>query len=428
MKARARTYTVTELNHLVRETLRINPLFTEGLWVAGEVQNMRVQQQSGHVYFTLTDETCSVRAAFFNGLRRSPDYIPENGKMVRVFGRVDVYVNRGEYQIYVERWEPLPTEGERRLQFLRIRERLAADGLLREQRGARALPLLPRYIGLITSSEGAAFHDVLRVSWRRFPGARFVFFPATVQGDQTAPSVISGLEAMARLATEHPIDVIMVVRGGGSLEDLWYFNDEGLARKISAMPVPVVTGIGHEIDTTIADLVADVQAATPSNAAERVVPDVQDHLNRLNRQAQRLASATMNLISERQLHLGKLEAGLHLRSPERLLMLRKQAVETALHRLTRAMERIGDHYARRLTALSARLSAGNPERVLLRGFAMVTSESGAPISSAITPHIGERIFVRFSDGSLISRVEEKKLSPSSQDPGSQEASKWKSQK
>lgn len=411
MKHPTRVYTVSELNNLVRETLRINPLFSEGLWVSGEVQDIRVQHRSGHIYFTLSDGICSVRAVFFNGIVRSSGFIPENGKMVRVFGRVDVYVNRGEYQIYVDRWEPLLTEGARRLQFLKIRDRLSKDGLLREQRGARPLPLLPRLIGLITSPEGSAFQDVLRVSWRRYPAARFIFFPAIVQGEQTTPSVLEGLSAITSLAKDLPIDVVMIVRGGGSLEDLWHFNDETLARAIAVMPIPVVTGIGHEIDTSIADLVADVQAATPSNAAELVVPDIHDLLNRLNRQAHRLTTALTNLFNQKQLHLGRLESALRLGSPERRLFQQWQSLQVIVHRLQRALERTYEAQARRLETLQARLTSANPERILDRGFAIVTSESGTLISSALRAGVGDRIFVRFSDGSLASRVEERLLPP-----------------
>lgn len=409
MKTPSRTYSVTEINHIVRETLRINPLLTEGVWVAGEVQNLRVQRLSGHIYFTLSDETCSIKAVFFNGLSRSRGYLPENGKMLRVFGRVDVYVNRGEYQIYVDRWEPLLTEGERRLQFLKIRERLAADGLLREQRGARPLPAFPRLIGLITSPVGAAFQDVLRVSWRRFPGARFVLFPAVVQGEQTPSSVLAGLQALTTLASRFPIDVILIVRGGGSLEDLWYFNDEALARAIAASPVPVVTGIGHEIDTSIADLVSDVQAATPSNAAERVVPNRDDLWTLLIRHLRSLQSCLVSMISNKQLHLGRVENALRLRSPEKMVLRKQQAVFSLFDRLGRALERKYEESLRRMTEVEARLKAVNPERVLRRGFVMVTTEAGALISSALQPRIGDRLRLHFSDGSLIARVEEANL-------------------
>jgi exodeoxyribonuclease VII large subunit len=420
MKAPVRTYSVTEVNNIVRETLRINPLLTEGLWMAGEVQNLRVQRLSGHIYFTLTDETCSLRAVFFNGVSRSRGFLPENGRMLRMFGRIDVYVNRGEYQVYVERWEPLLTEGERRLQFLRIREHLAADGVLREQRGARPIPVLPRLIGLVTSPEGAAFQDVLRVSWRRFPGARFVFFPAVVQGDQTATSVTAGLQALGAMTDRLPIEVILVVRGGGSLEDLWDFNDEALARVVASCPVPVVTGIGHEIDTTIADLVSDVQAATPSNAAERVAPDVSDLLNLLNRHIHHLQSRVATIISDKELHLGRLENALRLSRPERLLLQKQQALIRLVEGLGRALERGYEARQRRLAALDARLNAANPERVLLRGFAIVTTDAGVPVSSVLQPSIGDRLRVRFSDGSLISRVEEKQISPSPEESSSED--------
>src|SRR5215472_5928305 len=259
--------TVSELTSRIRDLLARN--FTD-IFVQGEISNCR-EAQSGHMYFTLKDDRAQVRCVFFKQQQRGIKFRPEDGLQVTVRGTISVYEQRGEYQIYVEKIEPLGL-GALQLAFDQLKKRLEAEGLFDAAR-KKPLPLLPSRIGLITSSRGAAVRDIVRILTRRFPNVHLTVFPVRVQGEGAAQEIV---KALTFFNAKKLVDVLILARGGGSLEDLWAFNEEIVARAIADSEIPTLSGIGHETDFTIADFVADVRASTPTAAATLAVPDVED--------------------------------------------------------------------------------------------------------------------------------------------------------
>jgi exodeoxyribonuclease VII large subunit len=256
--------TVSELNRQSRLLLERG---LARVWVQGEISNL-ARPASGHFYFSLKDESAQIRCAWFRQRQRAPTQRIADGEQVLVLGRVGIYEARGDYQFVVEQVEPAG-EGELRRRFDLLKNKLAAEGLFDIER-KRPLPLLPRRIGVITSPSGAAIRDILTVLRRRFPAIPVVIYPSPVQGDAAVPCLVAALEQAAR---RNECDVLIIARGGGSLEDLWAFNEEAVARAVSGCPIPIVSGVGHEVDVTISDFAADVRAPTPSGAAELVAPD-----------------------------------------------------------------------------------------------------------------------------------------------------------
>jgi len=257
-----KVWTVSQLTARIRDLLEAE---FDDVWIAGEISNTHASQ-AGHIYFTLKDEKSQIRCACFRDKLRGIKFRPEDGLNVTVRGSISIYEARGEYQVYVTQIEPIGL-GALQLAFEQLKARLEAEGLFDDER-KKPLPLLPRRIGLVTSPTGAAVRDVLRILKRRFPNVYVLLYPVRVQGEEAAGEIAAALKYFGR---EQAADVLLLVRGGGSLEDLWAFNEEQVARAIAACPIPVITGIGHETDFTIADFVADVRASTPSNAAEIVV-------------------------------------------------------------------------------------------------------------------------------------------------------------
>src|SRR5262245_30244611 len=277
-----RVFTVSELTRAVKNTLEGR---FGGLWVEGEISNLRVHT-SGHVYFTLKDDEAQVRAVLFRGRMRRVRFEPADGLHVLAFGRLEVYAVRGEYQLVCDVLEPKGL-GALQLAFEQLKARLAAEGLFDAAR-KRPLPVLPRRVGLVTSPTGAAVRDFLRVVTRRFAGLQVLVCPVRVQGDTAAGEIA---EALATLNRRGDLDVIVVARGGGSLEDLWAFNEEAVARAIAASKIPVISAVGHETDVTIADFVADLRAPTPSAAAELVVREKAQLVAHLGSLRERLQGA-----------------------------------------------------------------------------------------------------------------------------------------
>src|ERR1700688_1310542 len=257
-----RTLTVSELTARIRDLL--GKSFTD-MWVEGEISNCR-EAQSGHIYFTLKDDRSQIRCVYFKQQQRGIKFRPEDGLQVTVRGSISVYEQRGEYQIYVEKIE-LMGQGALQLAFEQLKKRLEAEGLFDAAR-KKPLPMLPQRVGLITSTRGAAVRDVVRILRRRFPNLHLIVYPVRVQGDGAAQDIVAALKYFNR---KQLVDVILLARGGGSLEDLWAFNEENVARAIAACTIPIISGVGHETDFTIADFAADVRASTPSAAAELVV-------------------------------------------------------------------------------------------------------------------------------------------------------------
>ncbi len=411
--------------------------------VEGEISNCKAWS-SGHVYFTLKDDYAQIRAVMFRTRARLLKFKAEDGLRVVVRGRLSVYEVKGEYQLVCETMEPQGL-GALQAAFEQLKRRLQAEGLFAVER-KRPLPVLPRRIGVVTSADGAALRDILRVLAARHPLARVVIRPARVQGDGAAEDLVRALVAIARVPE---IDVVIVGRGGGSVEDLWAFNDERLARAIAACPVPVISAVGHEIDFTIADFVADVRAATPSNAAELVVDRADNFLTRIDRAAARLASAMDRLAERRALALDRagerlerwpVTVAMRDRDREQLGLRLTHALAGRLarerHRFDAIRRRLEQRDVRRVTAemrtrlvhadgrlrgcverrrlaadarsreLAGRLDALSPLGVLARGYAVCWNETRTSIirsARAVKP--GDAVRVTLAQGELACRVD-----------------------
>jgi exodeoxyribonuclease VII large subunit len=348
-------YSVSRLNREVRSVLEGSfPL----LWVEGELSNL-AQPVSGHIYFSLKDAAAQVRCAMFRSKRLLLGFRPANGQHVLLRGRAGLYEGRGDFQLVVEHMEPAGA-GALRLEFERLKEKLSAEGLFDESL-KRALPAFPRRIGLVTSPGGAAVRDLISVLRRRFPAVPLILYPAQVQGEGAAAELAEALDLANRRAE---CDVLVLARGGGSLEDLTAFNAEGLARAIRASAVPVVTGVGHEIDFTIADLAADRRGATPSAAAELVSPSAEHLQQRLSAFEQRFAQAQERLLERlRRRHVAA-DRHLRLLHPAAALERRQQRLDDLERRLGETAGRRLETLGRRHDALSARLARLTPERRL----------------------------------------------------------------
>jgi exodeoxyribonuclease VII large subunit len=413
------------------------------VWVQGEISNFRLYG-SGHAYFTLKDETAQVRAVLFRNRMRRLRFEPGDGQHVVVFGSLEVYAQRGEYQLVVEMVEPRGL-GALQLAFEQLKARLTAEGLFEAGR-KRPLPAFPRTIGIVTSPSGAALRDMLRVIGRRFAGLRIVVAPARVQGDGAGAEIARGVADLNALGG---VDVIIVGRGGGSLEDLWAFNEEAVARAIAASKAPVISAVGHEVDFTIADFVADLRAPTPSAAAELVVREKQavhdrlhDLAGRLRRTAvrplrdlarrldhtasrlERAAARPLRDLARRLDHAeSRLSRGLDTAQRQRrhrveLLAARLQAVGPLARlaadrrRLERAQGRLHAEMARRLTRLQHRLGASagrldslSPLAVLGRGYSLTLTPAGAVVRRAADLAPGDAVRVLLHQGRLECRVE-----------------------
>ncbi|MBI2203103.1 MAG: exodeoxyribonuclease VII large subunit [Candidatus Rokubacteria bacterium] len=343
--------TVAQLSERLRTVLEER---FPAVWVEGEISNFKVYG-SGHAYFTLKDENAQIRSVLFRNRTRRIRFEPKDGLHVMAFGSVEVYAQRGEYQLVVELLEPRGL-GALQLAFEQLKARLEAEGLF-DTRRKRPLPRFPRKIGIVTSPSGAAIRDMLRVIGRRFAGLRIVLAPARVQGDGAAAEITQGLADLNALGD---VDVIIVGRGGGSLEDLWAFNEEVVARAIVASKVPVISAVGHEVDFTIADFVADLRAPTPSAAAEMVVREKQAVREAVADLGARLERAVTRRLERDTRHVTSLAARRVLTDPARPLRDHERRVDDAAARLRRAMHARFRDAAHRVELLTAGLRRGGP--------------------------------------------------------------------
>jgi exodeoxyribonuclease VII large subunit len=389
--------TVTELSRRLKALVEMN---FRNVCVEGEISNLS-RATSGHVYFTLKDRSAQIRAVLWRSTASRVRFDLHDGLHVVAAGPIEVYSARGTYQLVVERLVPQGI-GPLELAFRQRYEKLAAEGLFAEQR-KRPLPRFPRRIALVTSPTGAAVRDLLQVITRRWPACDLVIVPVPVQGPQAAPAIAAGLRLAARLAR---VDVIVCGRGGGSLEDLWAFNEEVVARAIFACPIPVVSAVGHEIDVTIADLVADKRALTPSEAGELVVPQRNDVLSDLSHLAARMESATRDTLRRRRQTLDALAGSRALARPLDLVRDRERRVDELSQRFGAGIRRRLERASHELKALSAHLDALSPLKVLGRGYSVSRREStGEIIRRSDDVSVGERIETLLAQGRLASLVE-----------------------
>ena len=436
-----RAVSVSELNRQAKTLLE------DGLgkvWVEGEISNL-ARPASGHVYFSLKDDSAQLRCAWFRGRQRGPTINLKNGDQVLAFGQVSIYEARGDYQLIVEQLEAAG-EGELRRQFEALKKKLHGEGLFDEAR-KQALPVLPQTIGVVTSPTGAAIRDVLTVLRRRFPAIPVIIYPTAVQGEYAAPQIVAAIDNAVR---RDECDVLIVTRGGGSLEDLWPFNEEPVARAIAACPIPVVSAVGHEVDVTISDFVADDRAPTPSGAAERVVPDQAEWLRHLDATANRLGTLGRRMLEDRFQSLDWLGKRLVQASPAATVSRQRQwlgnlrqvligairhdltsramdvqaargrllqrspalGVQRSLsqiaqlrQRLTSAGRKPVERARQRLSLATRGLDSVSPLATLDRGYAIVTdAKTGNILTDATAVPPGTDIHARLATGALAATV------------------------
>ena len=388
---------ITQINEYIRTLMDSDALLT-GLAVRGEISNYKMYP-SGHHYFTLKDEGGALKCVMFKGNAMRLKFRPENGMKVIAMGKISVYPRDGAYQLYCSGLV-LDGIGDLYAAFEQLKAKLAAQGLF-DPAHKKPIPKYPGVIGIITSSAGAAVHDMLRILNKRYPLAQVRLLPVRVQGIE-APGEIAAAIGYAnyyKLA-----DLLIVGRGGGSIEDLWAFNDERVAHAIYQSQIPVISAVGHEPDVTISDFVADLRAATPSNAAELAVPD-QDAL----RQQLDSMSAVMGNLLTRQLknarrQLTILSQSPSLTSPDQYILQRKRALELLKGRVFTAQTRVIHRHKQRFVAATAKLDAMSPLKVLTRGYAMAQNENSEVVRSVEQTGIGEQLYVSLSDGVLTTTV------------------------
>jgi len=387
--------TVSELNQRIRRALETG--FRE-VWVVGEISNFRIPP-SGHCYFCLKDKRNQIAAVMFRSASQVLPFRPEDGMEVIVRGHVGLYDVRGDLQLYVDSMEPRGV-GSLQLALEQLKKRLAAEGLFAEMR-KRPLPFLPRAVGIVTALKGAAIHDMLTVIRARCPGMPVILRPVRVQGTGAAPDIV---RAIADLNEHGGADVIIVGRGGGSLEDLWAFNDERVARAIAASLVPVVSAVGHEVDVTISDLVADRRAPTPTAAAAIVVPDRSDLLSRLDQFALTLRTCVQRRIHQQQDRTAALAR--HLRNPRQVLKNLRLRIDELAERAARATSGRLRFAEQRLRGAGERLHALSPLAVLERGYSITRRATGGTVvRDASSLRKGDDLRLLFARGIARVRVE-----------------------
>ncbi len=433
-------YTITRLNREVRTVLE--EVFPT-VWVQGEISNL-ARPASGHMYFTLKDSSAQVRCAMFRNRQSGLRFEPESGMEVLVRANIGLYEGRGEYQLIIESMEPAG-EGALQLAFEKLKQKLAAEGLF-DDAHKRPLPAFPKQIGIITSATGAAVRDIISVLSRRYPSGRIIIYPVPVQGEGAGKKIA---EAIKLADTRNECDVIIITRGGGSLEDLWAFNEESVARAVFACQLPIVSGVGHEIDFSIADFVADQRAPTPSVAAELVSPDSNKLLQVLQRQQEQLLRAQDNRMQQLQRHVDFLSRQLphprqyllqltqrtteHTRTlghmmektiaanrllvsalqgriseqnPKHRIERQRQTMQNMQARLNNALQRGFDLTRQKLVMLEQQLNTISPLSTLERGYAIVTErQTGKLVKQATQLNKGDQLSIRLAKAEIESTVD-----------------------
>lgn len=434
--------TVSDLNYYITQKFKRDP-YLHKVYLQGELSNFRLRRNS-HQYFSLKDEHAKINVVMFRSYFDKVKFRPEEGMKVFVTGYVSVYAPQGSYQFYAETMEPAGL-GALYEQLQQLKDKLAKEGLFAADH-KRSLPHFPDKIAVITSASGAVIHDIMVTCNRRFPYAEVDLYPAKVQGDEAKDSLVS---AMQQVAADSGADVLIIGRGGGSLEDLWPFNEEAVVRQVYAMPMPVISSVGHETDTTLCDLAADQRAATPTAAAEYATPNLTDELNNLKQLSVRLVTEVQSNISQRQQYLRRLENSVVLRQPERIYDQPAQSLDLLKTRLQQTMEQIlqSKQQSYQLTAnqlqsvspihlieqdlqqttylqnqlqtagenllttkqtkmqrLVQKLDAISPLKTLGRGFAIATDQQQHLVASVHDLQPGQAIQLQFKDGQADTEV------------------------
>ena len=392
---------VTQINEYIRAQMDADPLLGN-LAIRGEISNYKMYP-SGHHYFTLKDEGGALRCVLFKGNAVRLRFRPENGMKVIAMGKISVFPRDGAYQLYCTALS-LDGVGDLHVAFEQLKAKLAAQGLF-DPAHKKPIPKYPQTIGIVTSSAGAAVHDMLRILRKRYPLCKVLLLPVRVQGVEAPPEIAGAIRYANHFCLA---DLLIVGRGGGSIEDLWAFNDERVAYAIYESQIPIISAVGHEPDVTIADYVADLRAATPSNGAELAVPD-QDALRQtLDAMSGAMASSLNRQVKAARQHLHVLSASPALQSPTGYLDQKRKNVEMLKNRLVSAQIQGTDRKKRRYIEMAAKLDAMSPLKVLTRGYAMAQTESGDVLKSVTQVQPGDTITVHLSDGRIDAAVTDRK--------------------
>lgn len=394
------TFTVSELNTRIAGLLDADPVLG-AVCVRGELSNYKIYP-SGHHYFTMKDADSTLSCVMFKSSASRLRFRPESGMSVLAAGRVQVYRRDGKYQLYCDQLTPLGA-GDLQVAFEQLKAKLGQEGLFNEDH-KKPIPGMPQRIAVVTSSAGAAVHDIIRILRRRWPMAKVLLLPVRVQGAEAPPEIVGAI----RYCNVHQIaDVMIVGRGGGSIEDLWAFNDERVARAIYASDIPVISAVGHEPDVTISDYVADARASTPSNAAEIAVPDQTEERDILLSTQIRLSQTMQRLLDGYRAHLTDVASRKVMTTPTAYIDNKRLELDHVRDRLIAASDRYVADRSHTLGAYAAKLDALSPLKVLSRGYSVVRDESGHPIRDIADVAVGDRVMITLSGGDLNCRVEEK---------------------
>jgi len=394
--------TVTQLNEYVKRMIDTTPQLSS-LYVKGEISNFKNHYGTGHYYFTLKDEGSQLRAVMFKSAAAKMKFLPENGMKITAHGRLSAFVRDGTYQLYCDSMEP-DGVGALYIAYEQLKKRLEAEGLFDVSK-KRPLPKIPMRIGIITSATGAAIRDMINVCGRRFPAAKLVLYPSLVQGPGAPAELIAGMQYFNAMRS---VDVIIIGRGGGSIEDLWAFNDEGLARTIAASQIPVISAVGHETDFTICDFVADRRAPTPSAAAELAVPDTAELKRKIQNIVSREANVLLTMLKSRRDRLDSLANARAMTNPMNLIDDRRMLLDMLTERMVRAEENSVQIRRSLLARDAGCLDALNPLSVLARGYSAVYKTDGTLVKSIDNVKIGDTVEFKTIGGSALCTVDDVK--------------------
>ena len=400
MQSGRQYFSVTQLNEYVRMLLDGNAVLSD-VWIKGEISNFTNQYRTGHMYFSVKDAGGTLRVVMFRSHAAKLQFEPRDGMKVLLHGRVSAYVAGGQYQFYADMMEA-DGLGSLYLAFEQCKARLAAEGLFDPER-KKPIPSLPRRVGIITSPTGAAIRDIINVTGRRYPQGELIIFPSLVQGEQAAAYLAGGIRYFNRAAN---VDVIIIGRGGGSIEYLWAFNDERLAREIAASAIPVISAVGHETDFTICDFVSDLRAPTPSAAAELVFPDREAMKAELYARLARIGTLVSSGVQARRAQLQTLAASRAMRSPAAVIAEKQMRIDELSVRMHGAADLLLERKKQTLGGYVGKLEALSPLAVLQRGYAVAQNGQGAVTTSADAFVPGEPITIRFSDGTVSAVVQD----------------------
>ncbi|MEG6522588.1 exodeoxyribonuclease VII large subunit [Desulfotomaculum sp. 1211_IL3151] len=393
---------VSELTKYIKDKFE-NDFFLSNLWVKGEISNLKLHS-SGHAYLTLKDKDCSIKIVMFRSRARRLLFRPENGMSVIIQGYISIYERDGTYQLYAESMEP-DGVGALYIALEQLKQKLAAQGLFDKER-KKPIPRIPKVIGIVTSPTGAALQDMLNIMRRRWPKVQILLAPVLVQGEGAPASISRGIEQMNGLGT---VDVLIVGRGGGSLEELWAFNTEAVAMAIAKSKIPVISAVGHETDFTVADMVADLRAPTPSAAAELVVPDCQEMGRYLGTLEKRLVKGMANYLDKSKQRVKHCLAAPSLQRPYLITGSRQQTLDLLTNNLQRNGKICLAERTSQLANLAGKLNVLSPLATLARGYSICSTSNGDILSDATKVEVGQGVEVVLRKGKISCQVKEKQI-------------------